>query len=279
MPARRWRNTSRRARTHAWLSSSTSTALFRTTADAGSQGRARDSSSAACVKSWAPGRSSHRTWRGTRPRPLCSRSQVATCASCRRSSATPTSTPCRGTRKSSTAASRRHIAATRSSWTARNRPRLSPRSAQLLADIVLELINAAVDRRRQPARNDLLQRWRQELREFRHRLVGPGQVQALVRDGAHLAVDDAHHGGHVGFHPVFHLTLEAWLLVPAGLDVPDLRALEMMLRDDFIEDRREGLRLLLVDDHDQRWRVLAEQQLQRREQRRVDLEPVLGLLR
>src|SRR2546427_3492216 len=216
MPARRWRNTSRRARTHAWLSSSTSTALFRTTADAGSQGRARDSSSAACVKSWAPGRSSHRTWRGTRPRPHCSRSLVATCASCRRSSATPTSTPCRGTRKSSTAASRRHIAATRSSWTARNRPRLSPRSAQLLADIVLELTNAAVDRRRQPARNDLLQRWRQELLEFRHRLVGPGQVQALVLDGAHLTVKQAHHGGPAGFHPVFLRTLEDWTIVPAG---------------------------------------------------------------
>src|SRR5216684_2116021 len=126
-------------------------------------------------------------------------------ASCKRCSATPTSTPCRATRKSSTAASRRHIAATRSSWTARNPPKLSPRSAQLLADIVFELANAAVDRRRQPARDDLLQRRRQELLELRHRLVGPGQVQALVRDGAHLAVDDAHQGGHVGFHPVFLL--------------------------------------------------------------------------
>src|SRR5216684_5132441 len=97
-------------------------------------------------------------------------------ASCKRCSATPTSTPCRATRRSSTVASRRHTAATRSSWTARNRRRLDRRSAELLADVDLELTNAAIERCRQPARDDLLQRWRQKLLQLGHRFVWTGQV-------------------------------------------------------------------------------------------------------
>src|SRR5258708_9031828 len=182
-------------------------------------------------------------------------------ASCKRCSATPTSTPCRGTRRSSTVASRRHIAATRSSWTARNRRRLNPRSAQLLAYVDLELTNAAIERCRQATRDDLLQRRRQKLLQLGHRFVWAGQVQALVGDGAHLSIDDAHHRGHVGFDPVLLLALEAWILVPAGPDVLDLRALEMVLGDDFVEDRRESLSLLLVDDHHERRRVLSPHQL------------------
>src|SRR5260370_6584080 len=178
-------------------------------------------------------------------------------ASCRRFSATPTSTPCRAIRRSSTVASRRHTAATRSSWTARNRRRLSPRSAQLLADVDLELTNAAIERRGQPARDDLLQRRRQKLLQLGHRFVWAGPVQPLVGDGAHLSIDDAHHRGHVRFHPVFLLTLEAWILVAAGPDVLDLRALEMVLGDDFVEDRRESLSLLLVDDDHERRRELV----------------------
>src|SRR5216683_7872264 len=196
-------------------------------------------------------------------------------ASCKRCSATPTSTPCRATRRSSTVASRRHTAATRSSWTARNRRRLNPRSAQLLADVDLQLTHAPIERCREPARDDFLQRGRQKLLQLGHRFVWAGQVQPLIGDGAHLSIDDAHHRGHVGFHPVFLLALKAWILVAARLDVLDLRALEMVLGDDFVEDRRESLSLLLVDDDNERRWVLAQQQLERGEERRVDLQPVL----
>src|SRR5258706_9817402 len=169
-------------------------------------------------------------------------------ASCRRFSATPTSTPCRATRRSSIVASRRHIAATRSSWTARNRRRLNPRSAQLLAYVDLELTTAPIERCRQATRDDLLQRRRQKLLQLRHRFVRAGQVQALVGDGAHLSVDDAYHRGHIGFHPVFLLPLEARILVPAGPAVLDPRALGMVLADVFVENRPQSLRLLLVHD-------------------------------
>src|SRR5713226_4223967 len=114
------------------------------------------------------------------------------CVSCRKSLATPTSTRCRATRRSWTAASRTPTAATRNSWTARNRRKLNPRSGQLLAHVDLELSHAAVERRRQPAGDDLLQRRRQQLFELCHRLVGAGEVKTFVRDCAHLAIDEAH---------------------------------------------------------------------------------------
>src|SRR5260370_42243164 len=101
-------------------------------------------------------------------------------ASGKRCSATQTQTPCRATRRSSTVESRRHTAVTRNSWTARNRRRLNPRSAQLLPDVYLELTNAAIERRRQPARDDLLQRRRQQLLQLGHRFVWAGQLQPLV---------------------------------------------------------------------------------------------------
>src|SRR5260370_38591504 len=101
--------------------------------------------------------------------------------SCKRSPATQTSTPCRATRRSSTVESRRHTAATRNSWTARNRRRLDRRSAELLADVDLELTNAAIERCRQPPCDDLLQRWRQELLQLGHPFVWARQSYPLVR--------------------------------------------------------------------------------------------------
>src|SRR6266851_6010767 len=125
------------------------------------------------------------------------------CVSCRKSSATPTSTRCRATRRSWTAASRMPTAATRNSWTARNRRKLDPRSGQLVAQVALELSYAAVERRRQAAGDDLLQRRRQKLFELCHRLVGAREVETFVEDCAHLSIDQAHDCGHVGLDPVF----------------------------------------------------------------------------
>src|SRR5260370_7049207 len=89
-------------------------------------------------------------------------------ASFKRCWATPTSTLCRAIRRSSTVESRRHTAATRSSWTARNPRRLNRRSPELLADVDLELSNAAIERCRQPARDDLLHLQRPNLLHLGH---------------------------------------------------------------------------------------------------------------
>src|SRR5712692_4860035 len=185
------------------------------------------------------------------------------CVWCRKSSATPTSTRCRATPRSLTAANKMPTAATRNFWTEKSRRKLDPRSGQLLAQVDLELSHAAVERRRQAAGDDLLQRRRQKLFELCHRLVGACEVETLVEDRAHLAIDEAHDRGHVGFDSVFLPALELRVLVATRLDVLDVHAVDVVLWDDLVEDRCEGLRLLLVGHHDQRWRMLPEHQLQR----------------
>ncbi len=169
-------------------------------------------------------------------------------------------------------------AATRSSWTARSLRKLSPRSGQLLAQVDLELSHGAVERRRQPPGDDLLQRRRQQLLQLCHRLVGAGEVEALVGDGAHLPIDEPYDRSHVGLDPVLLPALKLRVLVAAGLDVLDVHTLDVVLGNDLVEDRCKGLRLFFVGHHDQRRWMLPEQELEGCEQRRIHLEPLFGCL-
>src|SRR5207247_4507748 len=59
---------------------------------------------------------------------------------------------------------------------------------------------------------------------------------------------------------------------------PDLGAADMLQRNDLVEDRAESLRVLLVDDGDERGRISLELAQHRCEQQLAHLESLLGLV-
>src|SRR6266511_602842 len=75
----------------------------------------------------------------------------------------------------------------------------------------------------------------------------------------------------------FGLALIAGRRRSAGAGVTNLGPVQLLERDHVVEDRAERLGVLLVDDGDERRRVVLELAQHRREQQLSDLQPLVGL--
>src|SRR5450631_3316293 len=126
---------------------------------------------------------------------------------------------------------------------------------ELLPQLMLKL--GRVEGGRQMSGKQALERGRHQPLELRARLLRTSDEESLVPAQLQLARDGVKEPLEVGLCAVVRLPLVARRRGAAGPVSPDLDTLDLFDRIDVVEDGSEQLRMLLVDDRDQRgWKPL-----------------------